>query len=67
MQIGYFGLGFESIVGDCWRRWVCCGGAAVAGSVVLSYLIWVCCNFLLLVLGDFGMGLLGFCYVLFWV
>ena len=39
----------------------------MAGSVVLSYLIWVCCNFLLLVLGDFGMGLLGFCYVLFWV
>ena len=61
------GLGFESVVGGCWRSWVCCGGAAAAGSVVLGYLIWVCCNFLLLVLGDFGMGLLGFCYVLFWV
>ena len=29
------------------------------------WVIWVCCNFLLLVLGDFGMGLLGFCYVYF--
>ena len=39
------GLGFELVVDGCWRRWVCCGGAAAAGSVVLGYLIWVCCNF----------------------
>ena len=37
----------------------------MAGSVVLDDLIWVCCNFFLLVLCDFGMGLLGFCYVCF--
>ena len=33
--------------------------------MVLDDLIWVCCNFFLLVFGDFGIGLLGFCYVCF--
>ena len=34
--------------------------------MVLDDLIWVCCNFLLLlVLCDFGMGLLGLWYVCF--
>ena len=37
----------------------------VAGSVVLDYLIWVCCKKILLVLCDFEMGLLGFFYVCF--
>ena len=37
----------------------------MAGSVVLDDLIWVCCKRILLVLCDFGMGLLGFFYVCF--
>ena len=34
--------------------------------MVLDDLIWVCCKFFFwLVFGDFGRGLLGFCYVCF--